>query len=94
VQAGLGKRLAAALVALAGRPPLVVPATPLEFLDDRDHCLVFQVQIEDGPNPERLVLVDDQLEALRGDVVGQQWMAAGPLPLVAGQGEIAGCACG
>ena len=74
--AGLGERLAATHVALAGRPALGGPATALEFLHDGDKPLVFQVQREDRPHTRRLVLVDDQFVALGVHVVAQDVVAA------------------
>ena len=42
---------------------------------------MFQVQLEDGPHADCFGLVDDQLQALRIDIVAEEQVAAGPLTL-------------
>src|SRR6266852_1575748 len=88
MQAGLGERLAAAVVALAGRPAFVDPAAAVELPDRPDQGLVPEVQFEDSPNANRFVVVNQEFGAVRVDIVSQERHPAGPLALTAGGGNL------
>ena len=74
----LVERLPAALLALAGYPPLVVPASALKLLRREEKRLQFQVKLEDRPDPRGLLGVDFQAAAALGHVVAQDRHAADP----------------
>jgi hypothetical protein len=74
VQIGLVEYAAAACASFPRGPAFGLPATPLQFLHDREQATVLEVQIEDRPNVMGLVLVDYEFEALRVDVVAQKRM--------------------
>ena len=86
VQAALSERLPAPKVPLARLPALGQPAPLRQLLNDRDQPLVLQVQLEDGPHPDRFFLVDHQLRALY--VVAQERLTAHPLAFSAGGGNL------
>src|SRR5882672_2665649 len=86
VQAALGKPLPAPKVPLARLPALGQPVSLLQLLDHGEQPLVFQVQLEDGPHPDRLFFVDHQLGALY--VVTQERLTAYPLAFPAGGGDL------
>src|SRR4051812_23713261 len=69
-------------------PALRRPAAGLQLLHHRQEGLVLQVEFEDRPDLGRLVLVDDQLERLGVDVVPEDRVAAGPLPLPPGRRDL------
>ena len=81
LQRRFGKGLAAAHVALAGRPALGGPAAAGEFPHHRHQSLAIEIELEDGPHSLRLGRVDDALARPRIDVEAQQRHAAHPLPL-------------
>jgi hypothetical protein len=55
---------------------------------------VLQIQLEGGAHLRRLLVVDDQLEAAGVHVVAQDRVAAGPLALAAGGGDLVAGAFG
>jgi hypothetical protein len=88
VQGGLRESLPAALLARLGRPSLVSPASLIQFADNRQKALVLQIQGEDLPHARRFVLVDHQPQAPGINIVTQDWLAAGPLPLAPGRRDL------
>ena len=88
MQIGLAEWAAAAFVPLAGRPAFAGPASAAQFVGNRQQRLMFQVEIEDSPDSGGLVLVDDQLESLRVNVVAEDGMAADPLAFAASGGDL------
>src|SRR6516162_10737953 len=65
MQGGLGKRQPAAVVALAGRPALVAPATAVELSDHADQRLMPEIQSENSPNATRFMVADLEFRAVR-----------------------------
>ena len=72
-------------MALLGDPLFGDPAAAVEFLNDRDRGLVFEIQIVDRPHLSRLLRVDDQPAPFRGHVVAQGRLAPHPLALATGR---------
>ena len=83
VEVVLGDGLAARLPAFARGPRLHAPVAALEFLHYRYERAVFKVQVEDGPDAPRLLLIHHQRAALGHDVVAQDGHAADPFALPA-----------
>ena len=88
VEIAFAQRPTAVLPALLRRPPLRGPAAAVHLARDGDQRPVFQVQVENRPDLRRLQAVHDQPPTPRINIVAEDRVAAGPLALASGGGDL------
>jgi hypothetical protein len=88
VQTGAREGLAAAGRAFARLPALAEPAAAIQFLHHWQQRSVLQVQGEDRAHPVGFFGIDGEASALGVEVIAQEGVAAGPLALAAGGGDL------
>lgn len=88
VEAGLGEAFPPCFAALLCDPPFLPPAPGLQLLYSGDEGLALEIELEDGPDPGRLLLVDQEPPPPGVHVEAQDRPAPGPFPLAPRGGDL------